>query len=188
MNKHAQEGQLATLGGKHTFEEKYVHFKDYGLTEPIVSDCDMVRISIPGDTAVKINMSTFVKLLKDLVGKDLSRFSMPVFVNEPTSMLMKPAELMYFNEYTVKASSEPDSTKRMLYMAIDMTTQFYCFHKRAGKPFNPLLGETYELVTPNFRYFSEMVSHHPPISSFCCQGENYELRRTTETVQKFNGK
>jgi hypothetical protein len=33
-----------------------------------------------------------------------------------------------------------------------------------------------------------MVSHHPPISSFCCQGENYELRRTTETVQKFNGK
>lgn len=115
MNKHA-------FAGKHTFEEKYVHYKEYGLDKPIVTDCDMVRVAIPGDTAVKINMSTFMNLLKDLVGKDLSRFSMPVWVNEPTSMLMKPAELMYFNEYTIKATNEPESTKRMLYMAIDMTT------------------------------------------------------------------
>ena len=158
----------AALFGKHKFEEKYVHFSEYGLEQPIISDCEMVRVAIPGDTAVKINMSTIFKLLKDLVGKDLSRFSMPVFVNEPTSMLMKPAELMFFNENTIRAADEEDEAKRMLYMAIDMTTQFYCFHKRSGKPFNPLLGETYEVVTPDFKFFAEMVSHHPPVSSFCC--------------------
>ena len=117
-----------------------------------------------------------VKLLKDLVGKDLSRFSMPVFVNEPTSMLMKPAELMWFNDYVTIASKEAESTKRMLNIAITMTSQFYCFYRRDGKPFNPLLGETYELVTPKFRFFGEMVSHHPPVSAICCQGEGYEMR------------
>jgi oxysterol-binding protein-related protein 1/2 len=35
-----------------------------------------------------------------------------------------------------------------------------------GKPFNPLLGETYEIERPSFRCLCEQVSHHPPISSF----------------------
>lgn len=40
--------------------------------------------------------------------------------------------------------------------------------KRLGKPFNPLLGETYELVTSKFRLFSESVSHHPPVFCLNC--------------------
>lgn len=37
----------------------------------------------------------------------------------------------------------------------------------ADKPFNPLLGETYEFVdaNKNFRFFAEQVSHHPPIGA-----------------------
>jgi len=76
----------------------------------------------------------------------------------------------------------------MLLVAVKMIEGFYFCHQRMGKPFNPLLGETYELVTPKFKYFSEAVSHHPPISAFVCQGENYEFRRTMDFVQKFNGK
>lgn len=33
-----------------------------------------------------------------------------------------------------------------------------------------------------------MVSHHPPIIALNCEGENYEINRTCETVQQFNGK
>ena len=33
-----------------------------------------------------------------------------------------------------------------------------------------------------------MVSHHPPISAFSCQGEGYDVYRVCETVQAFNGK
>jgi hypothetical protein len=44
------------------------------------------------------------KLLKDIVGKDLSKFSMPVFVNEPTSILQKAAEYMFFTNFFEKAS------------------------------------------------------------------------------------
>lgn len=38
-----------------------------------------------------------LKLLGELIGKDLTRFSMPVFINEPTNVIMKPAEFMFFN-------------------------------------------------------------------------------------------
>ena len=37
---------------------------------------------------------------------------------------------------------------------------------RHKKPFNPHLGETYELVTEDYRMISEQVSHHPPISAY----------------------
>ena len=59
---------------------------------------------------------------------------------------------------------------------------------KAFKPFNPLLGETFELVTSDFRYYSEMVSHHPPILCVNGQGKNYEMSFTGECIIKFTGK
>ena len=53
----------------------------------MVTDVDDIRLSVIGPTGVKIKMSMIFKLLKDIAGKDLSKFSMPVFVNEPTTLL-----------------------------------------------------------------------------------------------------
>jgi len=39
-----------------------------------------------------------------------------------------------------------------------------------SKPFNPLLGETFELVKDGFELIAEQVSHHPPITAVHCQG------------------
>jgi len=36
---------------------------------------------------------------------------------------------------------------------------------RTTKPFNPILGETWEFKGKNFKFLSEQVSHHPPISA-----------------------
>ena len=58
------------------------------------------------------------KLLKDIVGKDLSKFSMPVFVNEPLSILQKSAEFMFFSNFMTQAGKEDDSCKRMVYMTL----------------------------------------------------------------------
>jgi hypothetical protein len=76
----------------------------------------------------------------------------------------------------------------MLYVAAYESSSPHLLQGRLGKPFNPMLGETYELVTPNFRYFSEMVSHHPPVSVFNCQGSGFEIHRQMQTSQHFNGK
>uniref|UniRef100_A0A8D0F398 Oxysterol-binding protein n=1 Tax=Strix occidentalis caurina TaxID=311401 RepID=A0A8D0F398_STROC len=44
-----------------------------------------------------------------------------------------------------------------------------------SKPFNPVLGETYECVRPDrgFRFISEQVCHHPPISACHAESDNF---------------
>lgn len=53
------------------------------------------------------------------------------------------------------------------------------------KPFNPLLGETYEYVdaNKNFRFFAEQVSHHPPIGAAIaeCPSFDYWQDQTIKT-------
>ena len=40
------------------------------------------------------------------------------------------------------------------------------------KPFNPILGETYEARIGNCGYASEQISHHPPITGMLLENEN----------------
>ena len=67
-----------------------------------------------------------------------------------------------------------DSLKRLAWIAVFTVTNYACVIGRFRKPFNPLLGETYELVTPEFKFMSEQVSHHPPISAFYYEGSGYK--------------
>jgi len=57
-----------------------------------------------------------------------------------------------------------------------------------NKPFNSLLGETYELVTTKYRLISEQVSHHPPITAYHCESSSYEVFAQTRSSMKFNGR
>jgi hypothetical protein len=57
-----------------------------------------------------------------------------------------------------------------MYVSIFAAT-FPVVQERVAKPFNPLLGETYEYVDPkrvNFKFVAEQVSHHPPVNDLCC--------------------
>lgn len=56
---------------------------------------------------------------------------------------------------------------------------------RHKKPFNPHLGETYELVTEDFRFIGEQVSHHPPISAYIQQGKSYTVKGFFDTKSRF---
>ncbi len=64
--------------------------------------------------------------------------------------------------------------------------------ERVKKPFNPLLGETYTLnykdKNKEFHFFSEQVSHHPPISAFVCKNKNYTVNGNVGISMKFWGK
>jgi len=41
---------------------------------------------------------SFWKILKDLIGKDLSKVSMPVYFNEPLSLTQRSAETVEYND------------------------------------------------------------------------------------------
>ena len=59
---------------------------------------------------------------------------------------------------------------RLAIVAVFGATMTSRAEKDASKPFNPLLGETYELITDNFVFLAEQVSHHPPVSANYCKG------------------
>ena len=73
----AEEGIVAVSSDKQTKI----------LKDVIISDCDEERIALPCLRDSKIKASTIWTILKDMVGKDITKYSMPVIVNEPMSIL-----------------------------------------------------------------------------------------------------
>lgn len=93
---------------------------------------------------------SLIGFLRKNVGKDLSTIAMPVSANEPTSLLQRLAEQLEYSELLDDAVNVPkERGERLLYVAAFATSSFSnCRVKDRSirKPFNPMLGETYELV------------------------------------------
>mmetsp|Transcript_25632 Transcript_25632/g.39441 ORF Transcript_25632/g.39441 Transcript_25632/m.39441 type:complete len:132 (+) Transcript_25632:1431-1826(+) len=123
-----------------------------------------------------------------MVGKDMTKYSMPVILNEPLTNLQKNCEVFAFNHLLTKASKESSSLLRLVYVSIFSSTRFFLSSGRLQKPFNPMLGETYEVVAPNYRAISEQVSHHPPVMAMKCEGEGFTMEKTMQATVKFTGK
>lgn len=110
-------------------------------------------------------------ILKQFIGKELSKIAMPAAWCEPLSFLQRITENVYYSDLLCKANDpilSADPCKRMEYVAAYAVTGISSNIDRLSKPFNPLLGETYELVREDlgFKILCEQVSHHPPISAF----------------------
>ena len=52
-----------------------------------------------------------------------------------------------------------DAEARLMWVSTFAVSALASNFERMGKPFNPLLGETYELKRPDFRIVCEQVSH-----------------------------
>uniref|UniRef100_W5KPG2 Oxysterol-binding protein n=1 Tax=Astyanax mexicanus TaxID=7994 RepID=W5KPG2_ASTMX len=103
---------------------------------------------------------------------ELSKIAMPVLFNEPLSFLQRLTEYMEHMYLIHQANTSTDSIQRMKCVAAFAVSAVASQWERTGKPFNPLLGETYELIREDlgFRWVSEQVSHHPPVSAFHAEG------------------
>ncbi|XP_043467114.1 oxysterol-binding protein-related protein 2 isoform X1 [Leptopilina heterotoma] len=141
------------------------------------------RTSLPAEGHSEVNLCSVLSL-----GKDLSKITMPVIFNEPLSFLQRVAEYMEYSNLLEKASLEPTSIGRLQYVAAFAVSALASNWNRLGKPFNPLLGETYELQHDDFRILCEQVSHHPPISAFHAESENFTFHGSINPKLKFCGK
>uniref|UniRef100_A0A8C6TPK5 Oxysterol-binding protein n=1 Tax=Neogobius melanostomus TaxID=47308 RepID=A0A8C6TPK5_9GOBI len=130
-------------------------------------------------------------ILRNNIGKDLSKVSMPVELNEPLNTLQRMCEEMEYSELLDKAAETEDPFERMVLVAAFAISGYSSTYYRAGsKPFNPLLGETYECIREDkgFCFFSEQVSHHPPISACHCDSKNFTFWQDVRWKNKFWGK
>jgi hypothetical protein len=101
-----------------------------------------------------------------LTGKSIMNVSLPIKIFEPRSMLEKVAGDFRFVPYFMnKAMEETEALERMKLLV----TWYICslqLEPQMLKPFNPILGETFQGMIGEYEIIVEQISHHPPISAF----------------------
>ncbi|GAM27237.1 hypothetical protein SAMD00019534_104120 [Acytostelium subglobosum LB1] len=128
------------------------------------------------------------KQLANHIGKDVtSMISLPVWVFEPVSFLQVMAEPLQYSSLLDKAANDANPYHRLAYIAA-FNCGLYSTAVRTKKPFNPILGETFEVVKEgDFKLIAEQVSHHPPIGVSETTTQSYTLQLETELKSKFYG-
>jgi oxysterol-binding protein 1 len=128
-------------------------------------------------------------VLKDSIGVgDLSKMSVPVYFNDPTSILQKQAMGMEYYQLLDQAADEPDPLRRIALLAVHQVSALSVCERACSKPFNPLLGETFEFTNDSFQFLAEQVSHHPPVTAVYCRGKKYTFSTCHKMNTSFNGK
>ncbi|AQK84944.1 Oxysterol-binding protein-related protein 3B [Zea mays] len=127
-------------------------------------------------------------MMHKYIGSDVtSLVTLPVIIFEPMTMLQKMAELMEYCELLDKADECEDPYMRMVY-ASTWAVSVYFAYQRTWKPFNLILGETYEMVNhQGITFLAEQVSHHPPMGVAHCENEHFTYDITSKVKTKFLG-
>ncbi|EGG17470.1 oxysterol binding family protein [Cavenderia fasciculata] len=124
-----------------------------------------------------------------LIGKDtMSLVSLPVYFFEPITVLQAQVEPLRFVHLIEKACEMENSLDRMCYITA-FNISLFSSYVRTAKPFNPLLGETFEYIPKegNYRTICEQVSHHPPIGIAETTSSKFRLQQESHITTKFWG-
>ncbi|KAL0119236.1 hypothetical protein PUN28_009669 [Cardiocondyla obscurior] len=146
------------------------------------------RIRVPDKPNYPLNLWS---IMKNCIGKDLSKIPMPVNFSEPLSMLQRLTEDYEYADILDRAAECTDSYEQMAFVAAFTVSSYATTAARTGKPFNPLLGETYECDRTDdlgWRAISEQVSHHPPMLAQHCEGKKWRCWQEFTMASKFRGK
>ncbi len=54
------------------------------------------------------------------------------------------------------------------------------------KPFNPVIGETFQCCINGCPAYAEQISHHPPIAASMLMGRGYRVTAQIESKMKLN--
>ncbi|KFG32488.1 Oxysterol-binding protein, partial [Toxoplasma gondii p89] len=127
-------------------------------------------------------------ILKDCIGKDLSRISMPVYFNEPTSFLQRLLEDFQYADLVHAAPVFADTVDRLLLVTVFAITPYASATGRTYKPFNPLLGETFEFTHRGYNFIAEQVGHHPPRTAYHVSNDRLLCWGDVVVRNRFTGK
>ncbi|KAM0510231.1 hypothetical protein D7B24_001550 [Verticillium nonalfalfae] len=194
---HDSSSAASTIADEDTGgldEESCYPSKPKSLT-PLPVDISVERRSkIPPGL---VQPPSLIGIVRKNVGKDLSNISAPVSANEPTSMLQRIAEQLEYSQLLDAAVQQKTAKDRLLYVTAFAVSQISINRSKERairKPFNPLLGETYELlrteqeVPGGFRLIAEKVSHRPVRLAMQADSSNWSFSQSPAPSQKFWGK
>lgn len=181
--------ETSTLNGYRRDHSPFFPTKPKTLT-PLPLDRVKRRTNVPAPT---VTPPSLIGFFRKNVGKDLSQISTPVSSNEPFSMLQRAAEVLEYSQLLDRASSTSDTQERLMYVtafALSSLAHNRARERAARKPFNPMLGETFELIREDrgFRFISEKVCHRPVQLAYLAESRDWSLTQSPMPSQKFWGK
>lgn len=107
-------------------------------------------------------------------GKSLISMSLPINIFEPRSYLQKIAmQMLQAPVYLTRAAKETGLERFKHVLAFYCGLQYVDPIQR--KPFNPILGETFQCKIGNYNMALEQTSHHPPVSHFIMWSDEVPL-------------
>ncbi|XP_040475347.1 oxysterol-binding protein 2 [Ursus maritimus] len=147
------------------------------------------RVRIPDKPNYSLNLWS---IMKNCIGRELSKIPMPVNFNEPLSMLQRLTEDLEYHHLLDKAAHCTSSVEQMCLVAAFSVSSYSTTVHRIAKPFNPMLGETFELDRLDdmgLRSLCEQVSHHPPSAAhYVFSKHGWSLWQEITISSKFRGK
>ena len=119
-------------------------------------------------------------------GKSILNISLPIYIFDTRSNLERFAfSFTFAPEYLEKAANCVDPLLQMKY-AISFLLTTTLMYLNLEKPFNPILGETYQGFIAGCPVYLEQISHHPPICAFLLYGRGYKLYGHLESTAKMH--
>uniref|UniRef100_A0A672QP11 Oxysterol binding protein 2 n=1 Tax=Sinocyclocheilus grahami TaxID=75366 RepID=A0A672QP11_SINGR len=137
------------------------------------------RCRIPDKPNYSLNLWS---IMKNCIGKELSKIPMPVNFNEPLSMLQRLTEDLEYSELLDRAACCDSSLEQMCLVAAFSVSSYSTTVHRTGKPFNPLLGETYELDRVEEYGYRSICEQVLFFVFFHASGNHYVWSKVTSTV------
>ena len=171
------ENHFQDCSSSDTHSESDVNPPAYDVSE-CISDAE--RHTLPMMPTFKSGKSLWGILKRKILNPRVT-LSLPVCFNSPQSSLQRASEEMEHAHLLSIAAQMPRSLDRIAYVAVWCCTHYSSVRHRPHKPFNPLLGETFELQgslgdgtgydslpgsSGGFRYFTEKVAHNPSCGAY----------------------
>ena len=126
-------------------------------------------------------------IIKEIITSMTKKLPSPVYFNEPISMGQKQCEKFKNMDLLIKAGGETSKEMQMCYIAAFLIGEIFLNIGRSLKPFNPIIGETYEYFDneKNFRFYSEQVSHNPQVNAYIAETPEFAYYGDTLNTTSF---
>ncbi|CAD8209304.1 unnamed protein product [Paramecium pentaurelia] len=121
-----------------------------------------------------------------LMGRSLTSISMPVTIFESRSNTERACSSLAFAPvFLDEAAISKDKFFRIKQCAA-FSFGFIFSYLSMEKPFNPILGETFQGYFDHCPIYCEQISHHPPICIIQYYGRKYKIDARLELVANFH--
>ena len=126
-------------------------------------------------------------IIKEIITNMTKKLPSPVYFNEPLSMGQKQCEKFKYMYLLIKAGNETSKEMQMCYISAFLIGEIFLNLGRSLKPFNPIIGETYEFFDneKKFRFYSEQVSHNPQVNAYIAETPEFAYYGDTLNTTSF---